>query len=155
MLQQFVIIYVNVVHHFNFARKPDKKSQSRREFLLQSWNKKATQNFTSLQFFLLRMSIFHSWSVFVSALEHHFISQLSKVSNLRLPLKHLSLFVDHSNPTFFVVLSSGTLCVYQRAVFSGRQWETQALFTLICFPLFAFLLKDCLLFDFPTFFLTT
>ena len=80
MLQQFVIIYVNVVHHFNFARKPDKKSQSRREFLLQSWNKKATRNFTSLQFFLLRMSIFHSWSVFVSALEHHFISQLSKVT---------------------------------------------------------------------------
>ena len=33
--------------------------------------------------------------------------------------------------------------------------SSQALFTLICFPLFAFLLRDCLLFDFCTFLLTT
>ena len=75
-------------------------------------------------------------------------SQLSKVA----PKQFVSL---HSNP----ILSLWSFSFLGPCVYIKEEEEmkrSQALFTLICFPLFAFLLAtDCLLFDFCTFLLTT
>ena len=94
-------------------------------------------------------SIVHSWLYF----EHHFFTSLSKMS----PTKPDFVKSDR----FSVVPSTRTQCGSKIKgagilfLVSTLQQLSQALFTLICLPLFAFLLKDCLLLDFCTFLLTS
>ena len=167
-MQQFVIIYVDALHRsFNFARKPDKKyqlhsiilqntnrkaGQERSQIWLQSWKKGKKLRLYQPQVFSFSPSsdqlLFFTDGLPSFPLLSITFSRLSKVA----PKQFVNF---HSNPILSVwSFSFLGPCVYIKE--EEEMKRSQALFTLICFPLFAFLLAtDCLLFDFCTFLLTT
>ena len=164
-MQQFVIIYVDALHRsFNFARKPDKKyqlhsiilqntnrkaGQERSQIWLQSWKKGKKLRLYQSQVFSFSPSsdqlLFFTDGLPSFPLLSITFSRLSKVA----PKQFVSF---HPCGVFRCSFVRDPVCISKMY----QMKRSQALFTLICFPLFAFLLAtDCLLFDFCTFLLTT